>query len=164
MAGMVVDFATLNWGALLLAHVACTTLMLVAIFLRRRWLKPLAVITGAVTLWLPLFALLDTLGLPNPYPPQGDYRMISSRYDKQAEILYIFVDTLGRDFTPRLYGMHFDKTRYERLGQNVDYSVVVMRIGDDGGGNYEVDYVDYEPPDLLKDGMMRGWQAPRETD
>lgn len=160
----VIDFSSLNWGTLLIAHVACTSVVLVAIFYRRRWLKPLAVVAGAVALWLPLFALLDTLGLPNPYPPLGDYRLISSKYDRESQVLYMFVDTLGRDFTPRVFGMYFDKSRYDRMDTNVDYSVVVMRLGDNAGGDYEVVYVDYEPPDLLKDGMVRGWQAPRETD
>jgi hypothetical protein len=161
---MTIDFATLNWGALLVAHVVCMVVVLIAIFVRRRWLKPIAVVAGAVAMWLPLLALLDTLGLPNPYPPPGDYRLISSKYDPKSETLYMFVDTLGRDFTPRVYGMYFDKSRYSRMEQNVDYSQVVMRLGNDGGGEYEVVYVAYEPPDLLKDGMVRGWQEPRETD
>lgn len=161
---MLIDFATLNWGTLLIAHIACMAVVLTAIVIRRRWLKPLAVVMGAVSLWLPLFALLDTLGLANPYPPVGDYRLISSKYDQDSERLYLFVDTMGRDSTPRVYSMHFDKTRYDRMDQNTDYSAVVMRLGNDAGGDYEVVYVDYEPPDLLKDGMMRGWQAPRETD
>lgn len=159
-----IDFATLNWGTLLVGHVACMAVVLTAIFVRRRWLKPFAVIAGAVAIWLPLFALLDTLGLPNPYPPPGDYRLISSKYDRESETLYMFVDTLGRDFTPRVYGMFFDKSRYDREDQNVDYSQQVLRLGTNAGGEYEVVYVDYEPPDLLKDGMVRGWQAERETD
>jgi len=32
------------------------------------------------------------------------------------------------------------------------------------GGTYEAVYIDYVPPDLLKDNMMRGWQAPRAND
>ena len=51
------DFDTLNWGTLLIAHVVCVAVVLVAIFYRRRWLKPIAVIAGAIALWLPLFAL-----------------------------------------------------------------------------------------------------------
>ena len=62
------------------------------------------------------------------------------------------------------YGLYFDKSRYERLDVNADYNQMVMRIGNDGGGEYEVVYVDYQPPDLLKDGMVRGWQERRETD
>ena len=161
---MSIDFATLNWGTLLIAHVVCMAVVLVAVFVRRWWLKPIAVVAGAVALWLPLFALLDTLGLPNPYPPPGDYRLLSSKYDPESEMLYMFVDTLGRDFTPRVYGLYFDKSRYERLDVNADYNQMVMRIGNDGGGEYEVVYVDYQPPDLLKDGMVRGWQERRETD
>ncbi len=158
------DLTSGNWGTLLLAHIACVGVVLAAIVWRKGWLKPVAVVAGAVSLWLPLFAFLDTLGLPNPYPPLGDYRLISSRYDQDAERLYVFVDTLGREATPRVYSMHFDKSRYERMAQNVDYSAVVMRVGDDAGGDYEVVYVDYEPPDLLKDGLMRGYTEPRETD
>lgn len=161
---MPIDLAALNWGTLLLAHLACVAVVLAAIAVRRRWLKPVAVVAGAVSLWLPLFALLETLGRPNPYPPLGDYRMISSTYDEDSERLYLFVDTMGQDSTPRVYSMRFDKSRYNRMDQNVDYSAVVMRLGNDGGGDYEVVYVDYEPPDLLKDNLMRGWQAPRETD
>jgi len=158
------DFANLTWGMLLIAHAVLTGIVVLAVVWRRRWLRPIAVVAGAVALWLPLFALLDTLGLPNPYPPEGDYKVIATRYDEDRQIMYLFADTLGRDFTPRVFGMAYDRQKYSRLEQNPDYSVVVMRLSNSGGGDYEVVYVDYEPPDLLKDGMVRGWQAPRETD
>lgn len=158
------DLDNVTWGLLLALHVACMALVLVAVFYRRGWLKPFAVVAGAVALWLPLFALLDTLGLPNPYPPDGDYRLLSSRYDEETGTLYMFVDTLGRDFTPRVFSMYFDKTQYERMQRNVDYDQQVLRLSSSAGGDFEVVYVDYEPPDLLKDGMMRGWQAPRPDD
>ena len=153
-----------GWPLLLAAHALCMALVLAGIFLRRRWLRPIAVVAGAAALWLPMFALLDTLGLPNPYPTTGDYRLISSRYDEASETLYAFVDTMGRDFTPRVFAMHFDKSKYDRLDRNADYNARVLRLFNSSGGDFEVVYVDYEPPDLLKDDMTRGWQAPREDD
>ena len=53
---MTIDFATLNWGTLLIAHVVCMAVVLTAIYFRRRWFKPIAVVAGAIALWLPLLA------------------------------------------------------------------------------------------------------------
>jgi hypothetical protein len=158
------DLEAGGWSILLAGHVLCVAVVVAGIFFRRRWLRPIAVVAGAAALWLPLFALLDTLGLPNPYPPPGDYRLISSRYDASSEMLYMFVDTMGRDFTPRVYAMFFDRSKYDRLDRNADYNARILRLFNSAGGDFDVVYVDYEPPDLLKDDMMRGWQAPREDD
>ena len=154
----------IHHAALLAIHVGCVVLIVLAVLTRRRGLRPPAVAAGAAALWLPLFALTDTLGRPNPYPPEGDYKVIASKLDKDTSSFYMFVDTLGADPTPRVYAIRFDPHQYERFEQTAsDYEQQVLRLTH-GGGNYEVTYVDYMPPDLLKDGLMRGWQAPRETD
>lgn len=151
-------------SSLLAAHVACIAVVMLAVLWRKRWLRPPAVIAGAVALWLPLFALMDTLGQPNPYPPEGNYKVISSKLDKDTGRFYMFLDTLGVDPTPRVYMIRFDPDEYERFEETAsDYEQQVVHLSS-GDGDYEVVYVDYEPPDLLKDGLMRGWQEPREDD
>ena len=142
---------------LLIAHAACVAVILAAILVRRDWLKPLAVIAGAVALWLPLFALFDTLGRPNPYPPKGTYRMLASSFDDQSETLYVFVDSVAKDLMPRVYRMHFEREKFRRLQESEsDYTQRVLQIGG-GSGDFELVYIDYEPPDLLKDEFRRGY-------
>lgn len=153
-----------DYRALLAAHCGLLAVVLAAALARKRWLRPPAAVAAAAALWLPLFALIETLGQPNPYPPDGRYRVLSSTLDKDAGRLYLFVDTLGADPTPRVYAIPFDPGEYERFeAQAADYEQQVLEIVS-GEGEYEVVYVDYEPPDLLKDGLMRGWQEPREDD
>ena len=161
---MIEYLRNVDHSSLLAAHAACIGLVMLAVLWRRRWLRPFAAVAGAVALWLPLFALTDTLGQPNPYPPEGDYRVLSSKLDKDSGQLYMFLDTLGVDPTPRVYSIHFDPGEYERFEDMAsDYEQQVLRLSE-GDGAYDVVYVDYEPPDLLKDGLMRGWQAPRDDD
>jgi len=154
----------MDYSSLLALHIGCVAFIVLAVLWRTRWLRPLAVIAGAVALWLPLFALLDTLGQPNPYPPNGHYKVLSSKLHKETGRFYLFLDTLGVDPTPRVYVIQFEMDEYERFAETAsDYEMQVIQLNG-GGGDYEVVYVDYQPPDLLKDGVMRGWQTPREDD
>ncbi len=135
------------------------------IFLRRAWLNWIAVVAGAVVLWLPLLSLLSALGEPSPFAPSGNYRLLSSKYIEDKEQLYLFVDTLGRDYTPRVYRIHFDKTKYKRMQETAsDYAMQVVHISNDSFGDSEVVYVMYDPPDLLKGDMMRGYTPERTED
>ena len=145
------------------ALVVCILIIVLAVFIRRSWLKSLAVICGAVALWLPLMALLSALGEASPFAPDGNYRLISSKYIEERELLYLFVDTMGRDATPRIYRIHFEKSKYERLQETAsDYDQQVLHIDVGGSGDAEIVYVMYEPPDLLKEGVMRGYRPRQE--
>ena len=149
---------------LMSALVVCISIIILAVFIRRGWLKSLAVVCGAVALWLPLLALLSSLGEASPFAPKGNYRLISSKYVEDRELLYLFVDTMGRDATPRIYRIHFEKKKYKRLQETAsDYEQRVLHIDDSGFGDAEVVYVMYEPPDLLKGGWMRGY-TPRQEE
>jgi len=149
--------------ALFAAHVVSILIILAAVFIRRPWLRPVGAIAGAVALWLPLFALLSTLGEANPFPPEGRYRMIASKMHDDQRHLYMFVDTLDNDPTPRLFRIPFDRSKFDRLDAT-DYASQVVSISGGEGGDFEVVYVDYQPPDLLKDDVMRGYQDPRPND
>lgn len=154
----------LDHWTLLAAHAACIGLVVIAVLTRKRRLRPPAVVAGAVALWLPLFALIGTLGRPNPYPPEGNYKVLSSKLDKDTGRFYMFLDTLGVDPTPRVYQIQFNMDDYERFEATAaDYEQQVVELSG-GDGEYEVVYVDYEPPDLLKGGVVRGWQEPRGDD
>ncbi len=146
--------------ALIAVHVACVAVILIAIFADRRWLKPLAVLAGAALIWMPLLILLNTLGIPNGSPPNGKYQMLSSRMHETDDVLYVFVNALEEDYTPRVYSIPFTRRQYDRLQESSDYDLRVLNIEQGAGGNYEVVYVDYTPPDLLKGDVMRGWRAP----
>ncbi|MDP6516190.1 MAG: hypothetical protein QF926_06155 [Alphaproteobacteria bacterium] len=146
--------------ALIVVHLAGVAIILIAIFANRRWLKPLAVLAGAALIWTPLLIFLNTLGLPNNAPPNGKYRMISSKMHETDDILYVFVNAIEGDYTPRVYSIPFTRRQYDRLNQNTDYESRVLSIEGGEGGNYEVVYVDYTPPDLTKGDVMRGWRAP----
>ena len=154
----------MSYLVLLGGLVACVLVILISVFLRWRWLKPLAVAAGAAALWLPLLSQLQTLGAPNPYPPDGDYRIISSKLNDAHDLLYIFAEAIGADTTPRIYQIPFDLARYERMTDTgSDYTLQILRIEADGG-DYEVVYVDHTPADLLKGDMMRAYRAPRPDD
>ncbi len=154
----------MSYLVLLGGLVACVLVILISVFLRWRWLKPLAVAAGAAALWLPLLSQLQTLGAPNPYPPDGDYRIISSKLNEAHDMLYIFAEAMGADTTPRIYQIPFDLARYERMTDTgSDYTLQILRIEADGG-DYEVVYVDHTPADLLKGDMMRAYRAPRPDD
>ncbi len=154
----------MSYLVLLGVLVGCVLVILVSVFLRWRWLKPLAVAAGAVALWLPLLSQLQTLGAPNPYPPDGDYRIISSKLNDAHDTLYIFAEAMGADTTPRIYQIPFDLARYERMTDTgSDYTLQILRIEADGG-DYEVVYVDHTPADLLKGDMMRAYRSPRPDD
>lgn len=155
----------MSYLVLLGGLVGCVLLILVSVFLKWRWLRPLAVAAGAVALWLPLLSQLQTLGAPNPYPPDGDYRIISSKLSDAHDMLYIFAEAMGADTTPRMYQIPFDLDRYERLTDTgADYTQQILRIEGGNGDDYDIVYVDYTPPDLLKGDMMRAYRAPRPDD
>jgi len=149
----------------LAVHVGCVLIVLAAVVLKWKRLKPIAVISGSVALWMPLMAHLTTLGVPSPYLPATEVRVITSDLDETRNILYLFVDLLGKDYTPRVYQIPFDPSKFGGLVGDPAYLVdQVLQFQAGIGGTYEAVYIDYVPPDLLKDNMMRGWQAPREDD
>ena len=155
----------MTYMGFLAGHVLCVLTVLAAVFFRWRWLKPVAVAAGAIALWLPLMAHLTSLGVPSPFHPTTEFRVISSKLDEENHVLYLFVDLLGRDFTPRVFQIPFDPSKWDGLRGNPAYlENRVLRLQAGRGGEFEAVYVDYVPPDLLKDGMMRGWQAPRPDD
>ena len=155
----------MTYVGMLAGHVICVSIVLVAVFFKRRWLKPVAVVAGAVALWLPLMAHLNSLGAASPFKPKNEFRVISSKVDEENQRLYLFVDLLGKDYTPRVFRIPFDPSKWVGLRGNPAYlENQVMRFEAGRGGEFEAVYIDYVPPDLLKDGVMRGWQAPRPDD
>ena len=82
----------MTYVGMLAGHVICVSIVLVAVFFKRRWLKPVAVVAGAVALWLPLMAHLNSLGAASPFKPKNEFRVISSKVDEENHRLYLFVD------------------------------------------------------------------------
>jgi hypothetical protein len=146
------------YAGLLAAHTGCILTIFLAVFLPGRKLKALAAIAGAVTIWLPLGIQLQALGHPNPSPPQGDYQLLTSQPSASEESLYIYVQALEQDDTPRLYRIPFPKITYERLetAGNADNEIRVIRVEPGESSEFEVFYISYEPPDLIKGEPRRG--------
>ena len=71
----------------------------------------------------------------------------------------------ARILLPASYQIPFDPSKFGGLVGDPAYLVdQVLQFQAGIGGTYEAVYIDYVPPDLLKDNMMRGWQAPRAND
>lgn len=146
------------YASLLALHTGCILVIFLAIFLPGRKFKTLAVIAGAVAIWLPLGVQLQALGHPNPNPPQGDYQLLATQPSASEESLYIYVEALERDDTPRLYRIPFPEITYELLESagNADNEIRVIRVEPGESTEFEVFYISYEPPDLIKGEPRRG--------
>ena len=146
------------YAGLLALHTLCILTIFLAIFLSGRKLKALAAIAGAVAIWLPLGVQLQALGHPNPNPPHGDYQLLATQPSASAESLFIYVASLERDDTPRLYRIPFPKIAYERLETegSADTQIRVIRVEPGESTEFEVFYISYEPPDLIKGEPRRG--------
>lgn len=144
----------------MILHVLAVSIVVLMIFIKKPGFRLVGVVCGAVAIWLPLFMLLKTLGLPHPDTPSGKVRILGSKMHDTEDVLYVFVDTLGRDKTPRVFSIPVERKRYSRRGNAVDYTMQVVSVEPGDGGMFELVYVDYEPPDLLKGGMMRRYRGP----
>ena len=146
------------YAGLLALHTLCILTIFLAIFLSGRKLKALAAIAGAVAIWLPLGVQLQALGHPNPNPPQGDYQLLATQPSASQESLFIYVASLERDDTPRLYRIPFPKITTERLEieGSADTQIRVIRVEPGESTEFEVFYISYEPPDLIKGEPRRG--------
>lgn len=146
------------YAGLLALHTGCILAIFLAVFLPGRKLKALGAVAGAVAIWLPLGVQLQALGYPNSNPPQGDYQLLASQPSASEESLYIYVEALEQDDTPRLYRIPFPKLKYERLETegNADTEIRVIRVEPGESTEFEVFYISYEPPDLIKGEPRRG--------
>ena len=146
------------YAGLLALHTLCILTIFLAIFLSGRKLKALAAIAGAVAIWLPLGVQLQALGHPNPNPPQGDYQLLATQPSASEESLFIYVESLERDDTPRLYRIPFPKITTKRLETegSADTQIRVIRVEPGESTEFEVFYISYEPPDLIKGEPRRG--------
>lgn len=146
------------YAGLLALHTGCILTIFLAIFLPGRKLKALGAVAGAVAIWLPLGVQLQALGHPNSNPPQGDYQLLASQPSVSEESLYIYVEALEQDDTPRLYRIPFPKLKYERLETegSADTEIRVIRVEPGESTEFEVFYISYEPPDLIKGEPRRG--------
>ena len=147
------------YALLLAGHVTALGVMLVAIFVRRRWLRPIGVLAGAVAIWLPLFVLINTLGEPHPNPPNEVMKLLGAI--QFEDDLYLFVDKKRGELTTRLYNVEIVENRYDpgQLNANQSgYDMLGVQVNPTDSGAYEVIYLDYEAPDWDKGGMQRGWR------
>ncbi len=146
------------YAGLLALHTGCILAIFLAMFLPGRKLKALAAIADAVAIWLPLGIQLQALGHPNPKPPHGDYQLLATQPSASEESLYIYVEALEQDDTPRLYRIPFPKITTERLetAGNADNEIRVIRVEPGESTEFGVFYISYEPPDLIKGEPRRG--------
>lgn len=146
------------YASLLALHTGCILVIFLAIFVSGRKLKAVAAVAGAVAIWLPLGIQLQALGHPNPKPPQGDYQLLATQPSASEESLYIYVEALDKDDTPRLYRIPFPKITYEHVETegNADTEIRVIRVEPGESTEFEVFYISYEPPDLIKGESRRG--------
>ena len=147
-----------SYAGLLALHAVCIATIFAAVFLPGRKLKAIGAIAGAVAIWLPLCIQLQALGHPNPKPPLGEYQLLATEPSASQESLFIFVESLEKDETPRLYRIPFPKIEFDRVETegSADTQIRVIRVEPGESTEFEVFYISYEPPDLIKGEPRRG--------
>jgi hypothetical protein len=148
----------MSYSQLLILHAVCILLICIAIFIPRGWLRALAVLAGAVAVWLPLLIHLQTLGRPNPQPPPGEYQLLTAQSDAARTTLYLYVDGVAGQHTPKLYAIPYPKSRGAASDDAEDEieNMQIISISPGEGGEFEVLRVDREPPDLPKEEPDHG--------
>jgi hypothetical protein len=74
---------------------------------RMRWVRLLTVFLGVLVIGLPIYASLDALGYPSPWPEPGRYDVLGWKFDEARKAIYTFVKR-PEDRRPSLYRVQFD--------------------------------------------------------
>ena len=92
------------------------------------------------------------MGTPNSHPPKGDYQLLASKLSPSGESLYVFVNALEQDYSPRLYRIPFSKPNAKQADADSqsDPSLRIVRFEPGKGGDFEMFYIDYVPSDPVK--------------
>ena len=148
-----------SYAGLLAVHAVCILTIFAAVFLPGRKLKALGAIAGAVAIWLPLGIQLQALGHPNPEPPHGDYQLLATEPSASQEVVVHLrrVARARRHAAPLPHppSPRFEFDRVETEG-SADTQIRVIRVEPGESTEFEVFYISYEPPDLIKGEPRRG--------
>lgn len=136
--------------ALSALYVALVAVILVALVTRRAALRPLAVLAGAAAMWLPYAMLDEAQGHPSPFPPDGNYRLLASRFDLERERVYVLLAGYDGLSAPRSYRVPLSAYGQQELPEGSPYDPPDVYISRGDGGELEVLSIDYEPPDPPK--------------
>ncbi len=129
---------------------ALVCFLVVAVMTRSRRLRTLAVMAGAVALWLPYFALTHALGNPNPFPPTGNFQLLASRIDQANGDWYILIDGYRQAGPPRSFVVPLPDVHERDLPRGSPYDPADVFLSRGAGGAMELLEVDYYPPDPPK--------------
>ncbi len=124
---------------------AAVTFLLAMLFIewRRHWFGYCLLFGLATTaLGLPLYAMRDVLGLPDPAPAGGTYELVGWKNDEYADQSYLFVAREG-EVVPRHFAVAFDMEsalQLHRLAESVD-RLDRVRISIERGQNGDTIFV-----------------------
>ena len=134
-------------------------LVVITTFLPRLINKSVVVILLAISLWIPMYQNITSLGYASSIIPKGNFKIITSFVpDRNKSEIYILVKQLEEKVLPKLHKIKLNREQMKRMREEgIDYSQQVFRMSGDGNGTYEVVYVDYAPPDLQKGDTQRSY-------
>ncbi len=143
-------------------YVAAVVILLAAVFVDHRGFRILAAVSGATAIWLPYLILKMSLGLPNPYAPPGQFRLIGWQVDAPKQTAYMLVERLDQDAVPVLYGMPYGR---EEFNDAIDDSVDprqprYISMEEDSGGFLRLRRRKPPSNDPLKDEYYRDHPGP----
>lgn len=136
--------------ALSVLYVALVGVILAALVTGRRALRPLAVLAGAVAIWLPHAMLTEALGHVSPFPPNGNYRLLASKFDLERDTVYVLLAGYDGLSPPRSYRIPLSEYGQEKLPEGSPYDPPDVYISRGDSGEVEMLAIDYEPPDPPK--------------
>lgn len=95
---------------------------------KRLALRAATLVLGAIAIVFPIYASLDTLGYPSPWPEPGSYEVLGWKFDEARRAIYTFVKRPA-DQRPRMYEVRFDlKTAVDLQGAR-QHPEHIARIG-----------------------------------
>ena len=146
----------------ILIYVTAVCLVVVAVFFPNPRLRAVAVVVGALALWMPFTIYKTSLGQPHPFAEPGDYELLGIRWNPEATRVFVLVNNDVRTPVPRLYSMSWEKhssrdddtfdmnqSRHGYVGSSIHLGPASMEVLD----------APFQLPDLDKDK----WYAENNT-
>ena len=100
----------LKYIVLFAIHAAAVTALFAVLLVNAHigWImRSVTVALGAVAMGLPVYAVYDTLGHPNPWPEPGRYTVRAWKFDEPRRVIYVFVQE-GEATRPYHYSVPFN--------------------------------------------------------
>ena len=135
-------------------------LVIVSLFIKSSLNKTLNIVLLSFALWLPLYGMINSMGVAIEKRPTGIFKIVTSIVpDYSKKDIYLLIKDMHSENPPRLHKIELNREEMNRIrDEGSDYDQEVFRVQRDGSGAYELVYVDFEPPDLQKGDVQRSYE------